>query len=55
VIGASAGGWHGCALLDDESVKFWGRGVEGQLGNGATDEVGDEPGELGDNLPPIDL
>ena len=29
-----AGSEHTCALMDDASVKCWGRGTEGQLGNG---------------------
>lgn len=27
---------HSCALLTDGSVRCWGRGIDGQLGNGAT-------------------
>jgi Regulator of chromosome condensation (RCC1) repeat len=55
----SSGRYHSCAILDDGSVKCWGyrtlTGVplppaaEGQVG------VGDEPGEMGDALPALDL
>jgi alpha-tubulin suppressor-like RCC1 family protein len=51
----SAGGEHTCALLDDDSVKCWGRNQYGQLGLGDTSNRGDGPGEMGDNLPVVDL
>ena len=31
----TAGGSHACALLADGTAKCWGRGVDGQLGNGS--------------------
>jgi cysteine-rich repeat protein len=46
---------HACALLDDRSVKCWGENVTGTLGIGDTARRGDEPGELGNALPPVDL
>ncbi|MCC7442433.1 MAG: hypothetical protein IT285_12425, partial [Bdellovibrionales bacterium] len=51
----AAGGAHTCALLDDGSVKCWGRGIEGQLGQGDGIDRGDGAGEMGDSLPPINL
>ena len=51
----SAGGDHTCALLDDASVKCWGLGDVGQLGQGSTSNLGDASGEMGDNLAAIDL
>jgi alpha-tubulin suppressor-like RCC1 family protein len=46
---------HSCALLDDGSVKCWGGNGYGELGLGDTRWRGDEPGELGANLPVVDL
>ena len=46
---------HTCAILDNDSVKCWGRGRYGQLGYGNTNDLGDDSGEMGDNLPNISL
>jgi len=54
-VAISTGDVFTCALLDDESVKCWGGNSAGQLGLGDTEDRGDEPGEMGDNLPTIDL
>ena len=55
MISASTGGAHTCAVLDDDSVKCWGWNDSGQLGLGDTSNRGDGPGEMGDNLPVVDL
>jgi MYXO-CTERM domain-containing protein len=52
---ATADGYHTCAKLDDASLKCWGWNGIGQLGLGDTLDRGDEPGEMGDALPPVDL
>jgi alpha-tubulin suppressor-like RCC1 family protein len=44
-----------CALLDDAEVKCWGINVDGTLGLGDTETRGDFPGEMGDDLPAVDL
>ncbi len=49
-------GWHHtCALLDNATVKCWGDNVVGQLGQGDTFDRGNEPGEMGDTLHPVNL
>ena len=50
----TAGRSHTCALLFDKSVKCWGGNYYGALGIGGWHR-GDEPGEMGDNLPAVDL
>ena len=37
-VALSSGGGHTCAILDNGSVSCWGRGLYGQLGNGATSD-----------------
>ncbi|MBI1860443.1 MAG: hypothetical protein HYR96_05960 [Deltaproteobacteria bacterium] len=51
----SAGGHFSCVLLENGSVKCWGRNHYGQLGQGHANNLGDGAGEMGDNLPAIDL
>lgn len=51
----TAGLFSTCARLSDASVKCWGGNRRGQLGYGDDADRGDEPGEMGDALPSIDL
>ena len=51
----TAGTSHTCALLDNATVKCWGRNTEGQLGLGDTLHRGDGAGEMGNNLPAVSL
>ncbi|MDC0746157.1 RCC1 domain-containing protein [Polyangium mundeleinium] len=41
-----AGGRHTCALLSTGGVRCWGDNDYGQLGQGHTSPIGDEPGEM---------
>src|SRR3954452_4586382 len=45
----TAGGAHTCAILDDDSLRCWGYGFNGQLGYGNADSIGDSetPGSAG--------
>lgn len=54
-LAISTGGYHSCALLDNQTVKCWGDNGGGQLGLGDTERRGDEPGEMGDILPVVSL
>ena len=49
----TAGHEHTCALLDDATVRCWGRGAQGRLGYGLAETIGDDeaPGSRG----PVDL
>jgi alpha-tubulin suppressor-like RCC1 family protein len=51
-----AGGYaHTCSILDNASLKCWGYNNYGQLGQGNTQTIGDNAGEMGDNLTAISL
>ena len=51
---AVGAGWT-CAVLDTGALKCWGSNGSGQLGLGNGSNPGGGPGELGDNLPAVDL
>jgi methionine-rich copper-binding protein CopC len=50
----AAGTYHSCALLDNASVKCWGRNDDGQLGIDNNTKMGDNSGDMA-VLPSIDL
>jgi alpha-tubulin suppressor-like RCC1 family protein len=53
---AVSGAWpFSCALLDNATVKCWGYNANGELGLGDANHRGDNPNEMGDNLPAIDF
>jgi alpha-tubulin suppressor-like RCC1 family protein len=51
----SAAGHHTCVLFNYGVVKCWGSNQYGELGLGDTNNRGDEPGEMGDALPEVDV
>ena len=54
-IAITAGEEHTCAILDDGSVRCWGRNALGQLGIEDSQDRGDAPGEMGNALRAVDL
>lgn len=54
-LGTSIGVGSTCALLDTGAVKCWGVNSSGELGIGDTANRGDDPNEMGDLLPTVDL
>lgn len=55
VVKVEAGWFHVCAILDNSSMSCWGDGSRGQLGSGSTANIGDQSGEMGENLPVVDV
>jgi len=42
-------------VLDNGKLKCWGEAAAGQLGSGDRENRGDQPGEMGDKLPEVNL
>lgn len=55
VTAISAGWHHACVLFDDQRARCWGRNDHGQLGQGNTEDYGDDPGETLNVLPDLPL
>jgi len=53
-MGITAGNAHTCAILDNSSIKCWGKNTYGQLGLGDTTNR-ESVSQLGDDLPVVDL
>jgi len=51
----TAGTNHTCAILTNGRVKCWGQNGFGTLGLGDGQDRGDDPNEMGDDLPFVDL
>lgn len=54
-VEVTAGLRHTAAILDDGTIRGWGYNAKGQLGVGTTLNVGDGPGEMGDNMVVTDI
>ena len=54
-IQINSGGAHSCAISAAGEIKCWGKGSDGQLGIGNILDIGDESGEMGVNLPFLNL
>jgi alpha-tubulin suppressor-like RCC1 family protein len=54
-VSVKAGSQHSCALLDNGSVKCWGRAYTGAMGYGDGITRGDEANEMGTYLPEVGL
>ncbi|HWF25059.1 MAG TPA: hypothetical protein VG275_06415 [Solirubrobacteraceae bacterium] len=52
-LAIAAGGLHTCVILDDHSVRCWGDGAYGQLGDGATSDRGDTAATIPVDLLPV--
>ena len=52
-LAVAAGHWHTCTLLDNREVKCWGAG--GLLGISDSLDRGDEGGQMGSALPPLNF
>lgn len=44
-----------CAMFESGKLKCWGRNDYGTTGSGSTETIGDDPNEMGDHLPYVDL
>ncbi|MGA1406720.1 MAG: hypothetical protein ACO33B_01700 [Ilumatobacteraceae bacterium] len=49
-VAISAGAQHTCAVLDDASLKCWGKGTNGRRGSDSTTSAGSTAGTMGDSL-----
>jgi hypothetical protein len=49
------GEFYSCALLQSRRVKCWGEGLYGRHGGGTTDDLGDQPSEMGNALQALPL
>jgi alpha-tubulin suppressor-like RCC1 family protein len=54
-VSIESGHWYTCALLDNGLLKCWGRNASGVFGLGDSVNRGDDPGEMGVNLPGVDV
>jgi len=55
IRGINAGDHHTCVWFEDGKLKCWGDNDSGQLGLGDLRSRGTEPGQMGDQLPFVDV
>lgn len=55
VVAITAGRHHNCARINNGNVKCWGWNNGGQLGQGNTQDRGDDTNEMGNNLAFVDF
>jgi alpha-tubulin suppressor-like RCC1 family protein len=55
VTSLAVGSNHNCAAFTDGTLKCWGAGNGGELGLGDERTRGDGPGEMGNDLPAVNL
>lgn len=51
----ASNGYNFCAVLDNQSLKCWGRSASGNLGIGNANSKGENLSDMGDALPFVDL
>jgi alpha-tubulin suppressor-like RCC1 family protein len=54
-LAIGTGHWYTCARLDNGEFKCWGRNSSGVFGLGDSANRGDDPAEMGNNLPSADV
>ena len=55
IAAVAAGYYHTCAVLGTGQVKCWGDNLDSKLGTVGPYRLGGAPGEMGDNLPFVNL
>eukprot|EP00971_Amphidinium_carterae_P337808 6474831-Amphidinium_carterae.1 len=55
IVDLTAGNSHVCVIITGGSVKCWGSDYRGAHGLGFAGNWGDEEGEMGANMPSVDL
>ncbi len=55
VLAVTSGSTNHCVILNDRSVKCWGYNLSGRLGTAATENLGDNADEMGDDLPNVQM
>ena len=54
-VALGSGARNVCVILDNDALKCWGSNTYGVLASGNTNIIGGATGDMGDNLPTVDL